>query len=181
MSDVSANDAAFGPTSAPSGVGSAAQMSPEQVARIEATKKLQMALNARGFGPIVVSGHLDSSTQDALRRAGFTVSSPPVAAELELALSRLTAPPIGPNAVFAPNVPLWKRPNFWLGAVAVAAVVGYVAYRSGAIQLSGAKLDEDDDEPELEPEVKKPTKRKAEKPKCSTSFPDFDTAEPIKE
>lgn len=176
MSDGTATDAAFGPQQS---VGSAPQMSPEAIARMAVVKKLQLALNARGFGPITVSGHLDDPTLDALRRAGIDggTREAPAFDRLEQAAVRLSAPAIGPNAVFAPEVPLWKRPNFWLGAVAVAAIVGYVAYRSGAVQLSGAKVDEEEDEPELD----EPKPRKKRREKCSTDFPDFDNAEPVKE
>lgn len=172
MSDGTAQDAAFGPVG---NLGSSA------VNLDGLVRQLQQALNARGFGPLAVSGQLDAPTVDALRRAGVSIDPNALdLAKLQQVATQLMAPPIGPNAPPA-DQPIWKRPNFWLGAVAVAAVVGYVAYRAGAFDSSPlGEAHEPEDEPE-KPEKKHYKAVKKPKEKCSTELPDFDEAEPLKE
>lgn len=137
MNEHMQQDAAFGP------MGSSPEVAPS-----DAIKELQTLLNMRGYGPLVVNGGMDTPTAEAIQRAGIGGSGPFNVLE---GIAKLKAMSMGPTATSSPaNVPWYKQPKYLLGAAAILGVVGYVAYRSGA--LDGVLGDDDaDDEPKKLP------------------------------
>ncbi len=187
-------DPAFGPVS---GLSSTVQM-PE---REPVYERMQTLLNQLGFGPIKVSGLWDADTIAAVKRflasqnvrwnaeGGEPLQRADVMERLEKAASVVAADgntglnttQAAASAASAAPVPFWKRKNFLLGAAAVAAVAGYVAYRTGKLDGvlgelgmgSDAEADGDLGSTHTKP---KRTRRKLAAPKCDR-LPDVDFSE----
>ena len=180
-----AGDAAFGH------MGSQASVNPGP-----AIQELQTLLNMKGFGPVQVTGTLDAATIAAAKNAGITVgmvqredpsSNPPVRwtepdlAAVNAGITLLKAPSTG--SLLSPGVgPWYKQPKYILAGVAVLSVVGYIAYRTGALDGVLGDWDSDDEDESESPKSvtripKAGSTRRPAKPKSAKCavVPDIDT------
>lgn len=197
LSGQAAHDAAFGPQGPASGVPEGFGNTVPQPEPLFV--ELQNLLNAKGYGPVAVTGLDSPDFVDAIKRFRAAIGKPWAGGagdvlNLQEVLQQLKAAGVAPPGTVAPptvgimqgaaasNQPFWKHPKFIWGALAVAGVVGYIAYRTGKLDdtLSGLGLS-GSDEPEKPRRAHrrvKPSEPTSEPTKCSR-LPDVDFADAV--
>lgn len=179
-------DAAFGP------MGTLAS-TPTSPFTADEVKELQRALNALGYGPLVVDGILGPKTDAAMgafaSATNYVPSSKSTSAnrfELRDLIVRAAANRSGQSqgnlpatggAAAAAAQPFYKNP--WvLGTLALAAVAGYIAWRASG-KSTGA-VSGHDDEPERRERRGRKAKRSLGDEKCGrTPMAGFEDGEPV--
>lgn len=144
-------DAAFGPMGMISSSPTMPPRDPEYV------KRLQRALNALGYGPLVVDGLWGPKTQAAMvsfvETLGYQrpITDAEILSEAENRVAQRNAAQDKSTAqadaikaakmAAAQNTPLYKNPWVW-GAVAAAGLVAYVMYRASEGKAAVAGVEE---------------------------------------
>ena len=173
-------DAAFGPMGAVTLAGLDA----------ESVKTLQRNLNSLGYGPLDVDGIIGPMTTKAAQ-AFWNERGPGGEVPFDANLTNTVAKHAKAGGTIGGNVkyevpaggsvpvaqPFYKKPAFLFGALALAGVVGYVAWRANGSSLGGvdASLSAAD---ELATERKKRRTKRDAAEKCGrTPDVDFDDGE----